>query len=265
MTVAEKLAVAEQLVRLRVDVIEAGFPAASPGDFTAVQEIARQVSGVSVAALARLQSHDIDLAAAALREAEVPRLHVFIATSDLHLHYKLRKSRVEVLAQVESMVRYARNLCSNVEFSAEDASRSDWDYLVTVFETAIRAGATVLNVPDTVGYAMPDEFGALIAYLFKHVNGIENVMVSAHCHNDLGMATANSLAAIRSGARQVEVTINGIGERAGNTAMEEIVMALQTRAAIFGVETRVATQQLVPASHLVSRATGLPVHRTRRS
>lgn len=260
MTTEEKLLVAEQLERLNVDIIEAGFPAASPGDLAAVKEIARSVHGVAIAALARANAADIDVAWEGVREADQPVIHVFIATSEIHLKYKLKLSPQEVLQRVQSMVSYARNLCPTIEFSAEDATRSDWDYLCRVFEMAIKSGATTINVPDTVGYTMPNEYEALFRYLREHVPGMENVVMSAHCHNDLGMATANTLAAIKAGARQVEVTINGLGERAGNTAMEEVVMALHTRPDMFAnADTRINTQELLAASQLVSRLTGLPV------
>jgi 2-isopropylmalate synthase len=260
MTLSEKLEVAEQLERLRVDVIEAGFPASSPGDLAAVQTIARRVRGAAVAALARANREDIEACAEALRGAAEPVLHVFIATSDLHMRYKLQKSREEVLAQVEAMVRYGRRRFSVVEFSAEDATRSDWDFLRQVYTTAIGAGASVVNIPDTVGYTMPSEYTALIMHLQRTVPGIENATISAHCHDDLGMATANTLAAIAAGAGQVEVTINGLGERAGNTSLEEVVMALRTRQDAYpGCSSRIEAAQLVPASQLVSRITGIPV------
>lgn len=260
MTMQEKLQVAEQLMRLKVDIIEAGFPAASPGDLLAVKEIARRVKGSAVAALARTRLSDIDTAWEGIREAEQPIIHVFLATSDLHLKHKLKLSREEALQQVKVAVTHARNLCPRVEFSAEDATRSDWDYLCSVFTTAINAGATTINVPDTVGYTMPGEYEALFRYLREHVTGIDTVTLSAHCHDDLGMATANTLAAIRAGARQVEVTINGIGERAGNTALEEVIMALRTRPEAFqNVDTRIDASQLVTSSQMVSRITGLAV------
>jgi 2-isopropylmalate synthase len=261
MTTTEKLQVAEQLVLLQVDIIEAGFPSASPGDLAAVKAIARAVHGASVAALARANQRDIDLAWEGVREAEQPVIHVFLATSDIHLEHKLHMSREQALQCVHDMVTYARHLCPMVEFSAEDATRSNRDYLCQVFEVAIRAGASTINVPDTVGYSFPNEYESLFRYLRERVPDIDTVTLSAHCHNDLGMATANTLAAIRGGARQVEVTLNGIGERAGNTALEEVVMALHTRPdAISGhVNTRVNTQSLLAASQLVSRLTGIPV------
>lgn len=260
MTGPEKLQVAEQLVRLNVDIIEAGFPASSPGDLEAVREIARRLRGPVIAGLARAAYSDIDAAWEAVREAERPMIHVVLATSDIHLKHKMNISREEALQRIKEMVSYARHLCPTVEFSAEDATRSDWDFLCRVFEIAIQCGATTVNIPDTVGYAQPREYEALFHYLRERVPGIENVVMSAHCHNDLGMATANTLAAIRAGARQVEVTINGLGERAGITAMEEVVMALRTRPEYFdNADTRVDAKEFLAASQLVSKITGIPV------
>jgi 2-isopropylmalate synthase len=262
MSTEEKIQVAQQLIRLNVDIIEAGFPAASPGDLLAVREIARSTRGydIAIAGLARASVSDIDVAWDAVCDAERPVIHVFLATSDIHLEHTLKIDREEALQRVKTMVRYARNLCSTIEFSAEDATRSDWHYLCRIFEAAIASGATTINVPDTVGYTSPQEYEALFNYLRNHVKGIEDVVLSAHCHNDLGMATANTLAAIKAGARQVEVTINGLGERAGNTAMEEVVMALRTRPDYFGnVTTRIDTQEFLAASRLVSKLTGIPV------
>ncbi|HLL77982.1 MAG TPA: 2-isopropylmalate synthase [Ktedonobacteraceae bacterium] len=262
MTVEEKVQVAEQLARLNVDVIEAGFPAASPGDLEAVREISRRMrgKGAAVAGLARATYSDIDAAWEAVREAEQPIIHIVLATSDIHLKHKLNISREEALSLAHMMVSYARSLCPTVEFSAEDATRSDWDYLCRIFETAIQSGASIINVPDTVGYSMPNEYAALFRYLREHVSGIEDVILSAHCHNDLGMATANTLAAIQAGARQVEVTINGLGERAGNTALEEVVMALRTRPDLYNhADTRIHSKEFLAASQLVSRVTGIPV------
>lgn len=260
LTTEEKIQVAEQLTRLNVDIIEAGFPAASPGDLMAVKEIARRTRGVAIAALARANANDIDAAWEAIREADQPVLHVFIATSEIHLKHKLKLDQEEALQQVKRMVAYARNLSPTVEFSAEDATRSDWNYLCRVCEAAIKAGATTLNIPDTVGYSLPNEYEALFRYLRERVPGIDEVVMSAHCHNDLGMGTANTLAAIKAGARQVEVTVNGLGERAGNTAMEEVVMALRTRPEAFGnASTRVNTREFLPTSQLVSQLTGIPV------
>lgn len=260
MTTEEKLQVADQLVRLNVDIIEAGFPAASPGDLAAVKEIARRVHGVAVAGLARANINDIDAVWEGVRGAEHPVIHVFLATSDIHLKHKFNISREEAVQQVRAMVAYARNLCPTVEFSAEDATRSDWEYLCRIVETAIRSGATTINLPDTVGYTMPQEYEALFRHIQEHVPGVSNVTLSAHCHNDLGMATANTLAAIKAGVRQVEVTINGIGERAGNTAVEEVVMALRTRPDAFGnVDTRIRSNELLATSQIVSRLSNIPV------
>ena len=260
MTTEEKIQVAEQLVRLNVDIIEAGFPATSPGDLIAVREIARRTRGVAIAGLARANTRDIDAAWEGIREADRPVIHVFIATSEIHLKHKLKLNKEEALHQVKRMVAYARNLSPTVEFSAEDATRSEWDYLCRVCEAAIGAGATTINIPDTVGYTLPHEYETLFRYLRERVPGIDDVVMSAHCHNDLGMGTANTLAAIKAGARQVEVTVNGLGERAGNTAMEEVVMALRTRPDAFGnISTRINTQEFLPTSQLVSQLTGIPV------
>jgi 2-isopropylmalate synthase len=260
LTSDEKLEVADALVALGVDVMEAGFPAASPGDFEAVRSIASRVKGVTVAGLARASQNDIERAAQAVRPAESARIHTFIATSDIHLQHKLRMSREQVLERVAAMVAFAKSFTSDVEFSAEDATRSDWDYLVEVFSTAVKAGATTLNVPDTVGYTTPPEYAALIDYLNERVYNADQIIFSVHCHDDLGMATANTLAAVKAGARQVEVTMNAIGERAGNTSLEEVVMALATRGDQFGGgNTRIRTERLVPTSRLVSALTGLVV------
>jgi 2-isopropylmalate synthase len=260
MTEDEKIEVARQLVKLGVDVIEAGFPAASPGDLRAVQRISREVKGVTICALARANQQDIDAAWEGVRDAEQPRIHTFIATSPIHMEYKLRKTPEQVLEAARFAVRTAKRYVSDVEFSAEDATRSDWDFLCRVFAAAIEEGATTINIPDTVGYAVPHEFAELVRYVMEHTPGIEKVTVSVHCHNDLGLATANTLAAIRVGARQAEVTINGIGERAGNTALEEVVMALHVRRDVFGgILPRVVTEQIVPTSKLVQRITGIQV------
>ncbi|HEY5944102.1 MAG TPA: 2-isopropylmalate synthase, partial [Kofleriaceae bacterium] len=260
MTSVEKLEVARALARLRVDVIEAGFPAASPDDLAAVRTIAEQV-GIGddapiICGLARASQNDIARAWEAVQPATKPRIHTFLATSDLHMLHKLRMTRAEVKARVSEMVGYAASLCTDVEFSPEDAGRSDPAFLYEVLELAIRAGATTLNIPDTVGYTTPDEFGALIAGIRENVPGAKNVILSVHCHDDLGMATANALAGILAGARQAEVTINGIGERAGNSSLEEVVMALHTRAAKFGLTTNVDTTQLTRVSRLVTQCTG---------
>jgi 2-isopropylmalate synthase len=260
MNLNEKLTLARQLERLGVDVIEAGFPIASEGDFEAVKAVAAELKETSVAGLARTGREDIERAARALEAAVRPRIHTFIATSDIHLEHKLRMSREQVLAEVDRAVRQARSYCEDVEFSAEDATRSDWDYLVQVFTVALEAGASTLNVPDTVGYTTPGEYHDLIHELRRRVPGSERAIFSLHCHNDLGLAVANSLAAIRAGARQVECTVNGIGERAGNTAMEEVVMALKTRRDVFGgADTRIRTQEIYPTSRLLASITGVPV------
>ncbi|MGI8963335.1 MAG: 2-isopropylmalate synthase [Thermomicrobiales bacterium] len=260
LTADEKLEVADALVALKVDVIEAGFPAASPGDFEAVRAIASRAKGVTVAGLARTNTKDIERAAQAVRPAENPRIHTFIATSDIHLEHKLRMTRQQVLDRVTECVALAKSFVSDVEFSCEDATRSDPDYMVEVFGAAIKAGATTLNVPDTVGYTTPAEFIALIEHLRANVEGIDDCIISVHCHDDLGLGTANTLAAVGSGARQVEVTMNGIGERAGNTSLEEVVMALATRSEQFGgAWTRVEKHRLVPTSRLVSALTGVAV------
>jgi 2-isopropylmalate synthase len=260
LTADEKLEVADALVALRVDVIEAGFPAASPGDFEAVRAIATRARGITVAGLARTNANDIERAAQAVRPADNPRIHTFIATSDIHLEHKLRMTRAQVLDRVTESVTLARSFVSDVEFSCEDATRSDQDFMVQVFAAAIRAGATTLNVPDTVGYTTPGEFVSLIQYLRQNVEGIDDCIISVHCHDDLGLGTANTLAAVGAGARQVEVTLNGIGERAGNTALEEVVMGLATRSSQFGgAWTRVEKQRLVPTSRLVSSLTGVAV------
>ncbi|HHW57538.1 MAG TPA: 2-isopropylmalate synthase [Clostridia bacterium] len=253
----DKFEIAKQLVSLGVDVIEAGFPAASNGDFEAVKNIADKIKGVTVAAMGRAVKEDIDRASSALKNAEKSRLHVFIATSDIHLQYKLKMMREEALKRAVEMVKYAKGKFDEIQFSAEDASRTDWDFLVKVFSEVIDAGANVINVPDTVGYAMPREFGELIKYIRNNVPNIDGVMISAHCHNDLGMAVANSLSAIENGATQVEVTVNGIGERAGNAAMEEVVMALNTRKDYFGLVHEINTKEIYNTSKLVSELTGI--------
>ena len=260
MNLAEKLTLARQLERLGVDVIEAGFPIASEGDFEAVRAVARELRETQVCGLARTASADIERAARALESAVRPRIHTFIATSDIHLEHKLRMSRGRVLEEVDRAVREARRHCDDVEFSAEDATRSDWDYLVEVFRTALEAGASTLNVPDTVGYTTPDEYAALIRHLRARVPAIERAVVSVHCHDDLGLAVANSLAAVLAGARQIECTVNGIGERAGNTSMEECVMTVKTRPEVFrGLETGIRTAEIYPSSRLLSSIIGIPV------
>jgi 2-isopropylmalate synthase len=259
MNVQEKARLARQLDRLGVDVIEAGFPIASDGDFAAVQAVAAAVPRPVIAALARAARHDIERAAQALQAAVRPRIHVFLATSDIHLHHKLRISRQQCLEQARDSVRLARTFCSDVEFSPEDATRTEPAFLFQVLEAVIEAGATTLNIPDTVGYTVPAEFGGLIQNIRQRVRGIEKVTISTHCHNDLGLAVANSLAAIAAGARQVECTINGIGERAGNASLEEIVMALRVRADHYCYETAIASEQLYPTSQMLEEITGIPV------
>lgn len=269
---AEKLDIAHQLARLGVDIMEAGFPAASPGDLAAVRQIAQSVGRTPrrdkeghviappvIAGLARASRNDIDKAWEAVQGAIRPRIHTFLATSEVHMQHKLRMSPNEVLEAVGEMVEYARSLCADVEFSPEDAGRSDPQFLVQVCDVAIRAGATTLNIPDTVGYTTPEEYGGLIAYLRENVPGGHDVIFSTHCHNDLGLATSNTLAGVRSGARQVEVTVNGIGERAGNTSLEEVVMALHTRKPIFGFESNIVTQEIHRSSDMVSRYTGIVI------
>ncbi|RLE27696.1 2-isopropylmalate synthase, partial [Candidatus Acetothermia bacterium] len=258
-TPEEKLRIAKQLARLGVDVIEAGFPAASPGDLEAVRRIALEVEGPVICALARAVEADIRAAWEAIRYAERPRIHVFIATSDVHLRHKLRLSRDEVLARAREMVAYAASLCGDVEFSPEDASRTDPAFLHEFLETAIDAGATTVNIPVTVGYAIPSEFGALIRGIVEKVPNISRATISVHCHDDLGLAVANSLAAVAAGARQVECTVNGLGERAGNAALEEVVMALEVRKDLFGVGTGIKTREIVRTSRLVSSIAGIQV------
>lgn len=267
--VHEKLEIARQLSRLGVDICEAGFPIASPGDFEAVQRIATEVGPLTegratgqpmvIAGLARANREDIARAYEAVKPAPRHRVHTFLATSDIHLTHKLKISREECVQRVREAVAFARSLCDDVEFSPEDAGRSDPDFLCMVLGEAIAAGARTLNIPDTVGYTTPEEFGHLIAYLRQHTPGAERAIFSVHCHNDLGLATANTLAAVRAGARQVEVTINGIGERAGNTSLEEVVMAIHTRPQLFKVRTNVDTTQIIRTSRMVSSYTGMVV------
>jgi len=268
MTSHEKLEVARSLAKLGVDVIEAGFAAASPDDLEAIKRIAVEVGSTPapghaeppiICSLARANKGDIDKAWEAVQHAKRPRIHTFLATSPIHMKYKLKMDAEQVIERATEMVAYAKNFCDDVEFSPEDAGRSDPEFLYVVLTEVIKAGATTLNIPDTVGYTTPDEFGNLIAGIMKNVKGIENCIVSVHCHDDLGMATANTLAGIRAGARQAEVTINGIGERAGNTSLEEVVMALHTRKPIFNLETGIETTQLMRASKLVSNYTGIVV------
>jgi 2-isopropylmalate synthase len=271
LTSAEKVEIARGLTRLGVDVIEAGFPAASPDDLEGVRRIAIEVGNPLegeaepqhklpiICGLARAYKSDIDAAWEAVQRAARPRIHTFLATSPIHMRYKLRLEPEEVVDQVREMVAYAKSYCDDVEFSPEDAGRSDPDFLYLVLGEAIKAGATTLNIPDTVGYTTPEEFGQLISGIMANTPGIENAIVSVHCHNDLGLATANTLAGIQAGARQTEVTINGIGERAGNTSLEEVVMALLTRRAVYGLEMGIDTTQISRISRMVSNYTGIPV------
>ncbi len=273
LTSAEKIEVARQLARLGVDIIEAGFPIASPDDLAAVQRISAQVGRADelrawaedsvrppvICGLARASEEDIDAAWEAIQSADRPRIHTFLATSEIHMRHKLRMDPEEVVDRVQQMVAYAKGYCEDVEFSPEDAGRSDPEFLYVVLAEAIKCGATTLNIPDTVGYTTPDEFGALIAGIIANTAGIEDIIVSVHCHDDLGMATANTLAGIRAGARQAEVTINGIGERAGNTSLEEVVMALHTRRPIFNLEHGIDTTQITRSSRMVSKYTGIVV------
>jgi 2-isopropylmalate synthase len=263
MNLAEKLEVAHALKELGVDVIEAGFPIASPGDFEAVQAIARSVEGPVICGLARCNDDDIDRAWAALKDCARPRIHVFLATSAIHRELKLKMAKEEILRRSVEGVKRARGYCADVEFSPEDAARTELDFLAEVVERAVEAGATTVNIPDTVGYAVPSQYAAAIAHLKKHVRGIDRVVLSVHCHNDLGLAVANSLTAVLEGARQVECTINGLGERAGNCALEEIVMAVRTRADYFGLSTGINTRKLYPTSRLVSHVTGIQVQRNK--
>ena len=257
--VREKLEIAEQLQRLGVDVIEAGFPATSPGDFTAVERIAARIDRSTVCALARARPDDIDRAWEAVKGAAHPRIHTFVSTSDIHLEHQLHKTREQVLEMARVSVRRARGYCPDVEFSPMDATRSDPAFLYAVLEAAIEEGAGVLNIPDTVGYAIPEEFAALIRGIRENVKGVEGVVISVHCHNDLGLAVANSLAACKAGARQVECAVNGLGERAGNASMEEIVMTLKVRHDLMGLKTNIDSTEISRTSRLVSLLTGYPV------
>jgi len=259
MNTAEKMHLASQLERLKVDVLEAGFPSASQGDFEAVRMIAKKIRSIQVAGLARTSKEDIDAAWGAIKEAEYPRIHTFIATSDIHMKHKLKMDRDQVITATVDAVKYAKQFTDNVEFSAEDGSRSDRDFVCKVFDAAILAGATTINLPDTVGYAVPDEFADLVSYVMSHTPNIGRAILSVHCHNDLGLATANTLAGIHSGARQVEVTVNGIGERAGNTSLEEVVMALHARRNYLPYATTIDTKEIYPSSHLLAMITGIPV------
>jgi 2-isopropylmalate synthase len=263
MNLAEKVQIAHVLDALGVDVIEAGFPIASNGDFEAVREVARQLTRPTIAGLARCHPKDIERAWEALQHAANPRIHVFLATSAIHRQYKLGMAKEAIIQKTREGVAHAKQLCSDIEFSAEDAARTEPEFLAEVVEAAIAAGATTVNIPDTVGYAMPESFAQLIQYLKAHVSNINDAVISVHCHNDLGMAVANSLAAVKAGARQVECTVNGIGERAGNCSLEEIVMALKTRYDIFGLDTGIQTEEIMRASRTVSSITGLQVQRNK--
>src|SRR5437764_1499637 len=255
----EKLEIAQQLARLGVDVIEAGFPIASPGDFQAVQGIAREVHGPVIAGLARAHAADIERAAEAVRDAERPRVHTFISTSDIHIKYQLQSTREDVLGQARAAVAHARALVEDVEFSPMDATRADVEFTAEVVQAAIDEGATTINIPDTVGYTMPDEYRRYLERLYELVPGLRAVVLSVHCHDDLGLAVANSFAGVLAGARQVECAINGIGERAGNASLEEIAMLLHTRHADLGLHTGIVTTEIARTSRLVSRLTGYPV------
>lgn len=259
MTAEEKLRVAHQLEKLGVDVIEAGFPISSEGDFQSVKIIAETIRGCEIAGLCRANYNDIDRGWEAVKGAENPRIHTFIATSDIHLKHKLKKSRDQVLEIISGAVKHARNYTENVEFSCEDATRTDLDYLCKAVDLAVRAGATTINIPDTVGYTVPEEFAYIIRTLKERVAGLDNITLSVHCHNDLGLAVANSIAAIREGARQIECTINGLGERAGNASLEEIVMGLKVRNDQNPYITRINTEHLYPTSRIVSQVTGVNV------
>jgi len=263
MNLAEKLEIAHALAELGVDIIEAGFPIASQGDFEAVKSVAQQVQGPIICGLARCHDADIDRAWEALRESPKPRIHVFLATSAIHREYKLHMAKEEIVRRAVECVRRARGYCNDIEFSPEDAARTELEFLAEVVEKAIDAGATTLNIPDTVGYAVPEQYAAAIRYLKQNVRGIDKIVLSVHCHNDLGLAVANSLAALKEGARQVECTINGLGERAGNCALEEIVMAVRTRNEYYGLDVGVNTKRLWPTSRLVSRVTGIHVQRNK--
>ncbi|MGB7738541.1 MAG: 2-isopropylmalate synthase [Steroidobacteraceae bacterium] len=263
MTQPEKLRMARALAELGVDIIEAGFPVASPGDWEAVHEIAREVRGPIIAGLARCNREDIDKAWSAVKVAAKPRIHVFLATSAIHREHKLNMAKEQIIHTAVEGVKYARSLCEDIEFSPEDASRTEPEFLREVVEAVIEAGATTINVPDTVGYTVPEEFYEVFAYLKQNVRGADQVTFSVHCHNDLGMAVANSLAAVRGGARQVECTINGIGERAGNASLEEITMAIKVREGIYGLHTGIDTKRLFPTSRLLSSITGMPIPRNK--
>ena len=260
MSIKEKLQLAHQLAKLRVDVIEAGFPVSSPAQFEATALVSKEIQGPIIAALARANEKDINCAAKALASAKKKRIHTFIATSPVHMQHKLRKKPDEVLKMAVEAVKYSKGLVGEVEFSPEDACRTEMPFLIEVVQAVIEAGATIVNIPDTVGYVLPYEYGQIIAQLRENVTNIDQAILSTHCHNDLGMASANSLAGVRNGARQVECTINGVGERAGNAALEEIVMAINTRPDFFGeVKTSVKTDEIYRSSQLVSKLTGFDI------
>jgi 2-isopropylmalate synthase len=259
MTVAEKIRMARQIESLGADVIEAGFPIASRGDLEGTRAVAREIRSCTVAALARARRDDIDAALDGLSGAAHPRLHTFLATSDLHLHHKLRMTREEALEAISNNVRYARERCAEVEFSAEDASRTDIDYLCEAVGRAVRAGATIINLPDTVGYSVPEEYAAMFQKVIQYLDGTEGITLSAHCHDDLGLGVANSLAAIRAGVRQLELTINGIGERAGNAALEEVAVLLYVRKATIGLTTNIHIDKLYATSRMLTEITGVAV------
>ena len=263
MNIAEKLEIAQALADLQVDIVEAGFPIASPGDFEAVRQIAGAIRGVTICGLARANDDDIDRAAEALRDAEQPRIHVFLATSAIHREFKLKMTQEECIARAVAGVKRAKGYVDDIEFSPEDAARTEIDFLCRVVEAAIAAGATTVNIPDTVGYATPSHYAGVIRSLIQRVPNIDRAVVSVHCHDDLGMAVANSLAAVEVGAGQIECTINGIGERAGNCSLEEVVMALKTRQDYYHADTRIVTPRLVPTSRLVSNITGMQVQRNK--
>lgn len=255
----EKLEIAHHLAKMKVDIIEAGFPVSSPVQFKAVNRVAREVEGPVIAALARALKHDIETAFRAIEPAKKKRIHTFVATSPIHMKYKLGKSPSEVITMAVEAIKIAKNLVEDVEFSPEDGTRSEWEFLREVCEAVIEAGVTTINVPDTVGYSTPEQYGGLFNYLIQNVRGADKIIFSAHCHNDLGLATANSISAVKNGARQVECTINGIGERAGNTAMEEVVMALRTRKDLYTIGTKIDTTLIARGSQLVKTITGMVV------
>jgi 2-isopropylmalate synthase len=259
MNTEEKIRMARQLAALGVDIIEAGFPISSRGDLEAVQAVAKEVRDVPIAALARAKKQDVDAAIEALKPAKASRLHIFLATSDLHLRVKLNMSREQAMEAITSMIRYGRQHVGEVEFSAEDAGRTDTEYLCQVCKAAVQAGATTLNLPDTVGYAVPEEYGAMFTSVREYLGDPAGITLSAHCHDDLGMAVANSLAAVRAGVRQIECTVNGIGERAGNASLEEVVVALAVRKESFGVATNIKLDQLFPSSRMLTEITGAQV------